>query len=118
MQKDLAENEEALKHVEEALATKEKKLKDTAKEKAPKDRVTVKSKFDQFKQLNPEYRKLKKEKVFSYIKINDYDILSKISVKDVQKEHKTDISFEEVKVDTEMNEKIFQEKSLKRLPPH
>ena len=62
--------------------------------------------------------KLKKEKVFSYIKIDDYDILSKISVKDVQKNHKTDISFEEVKVDTEMNEKIFQEKSLKRLPPH
>jgi hypothetical protein len=62
--------------------------------------------------------KFKKEKVFSYIKIDDYDILSKISVKDVQKNHKTDISFEEVKVDTEMNEKIFQEKSLKRLPLH
>ena len=62
--------------------------------------------------------KLKKEKIFSYIKIDDYDILSKISVKDVQKEHKTDISFEDVKVDTEMNKKIFQEKSLKRLPLH
>jgi len=62
--------------------------------------------------------KFKKEKIFSYIKIDDYDILSKISVKDVQKNHKTDISFEEVKVDTEMNEKIFQEKSLKRLPLH
>ncbi len=61
---------------------------------------------------------LKKEKVFSYIKIDDYDILSKISVKDIQKEHKTDISFEDVKVDTEMNKKIFQEKSLKRLPLH
>ena len=62
--------------------------------------------------------KLKKEKVFSYIKIDDYDILSTISVKDVQKNNKTDISFEEVKVDTEMNEKIFQEKSLKRLPQY
>jgi len=60
--------------------------------------------------------KLKKEKNFSYIKIDDYDIMSKISVKDVQKNHKTDISFDQVKVDTEMNEKIFQEKSLKRLP--
>ena len=59
---------------------------------------------------------LKKEKSFSYIKINNYDIMSKIFVKDVQKDHKTEISFEEVKVDTEMNEKIFQEKSLKRLP--
>tara|TARA_Y100001970_G_C14115513_1_gene793320 strand:- start:94 stop:822 length:729 start_codon:yes stop_codon:yes gene_type:complete len=60
--------------------------------------------------------KLKKEKIFSYINIDDYDILSKISVKDLQKKHKTDISFEQVKVDIEMNEEIFQEKSLKRLP--
>ena len=42
--------------------------------------------------------------------------MSKISVKDVQKDHKTDISFEQVKVDTDMDKKIFQEKSLKRLP--
>ena len=62
--------------------------------------------------------KLIKEKIFKYQKIDNYYVISKISVKDVQKEHKTDISFEEVKVDTEMNEKIFQEKSLKRLPPH
>ena len=61
-------------------------------------------------------KKLKKEKSFSYIKIDNYDIMSKISVKDVQKDHRTDISFEQVKVDTDMNEKIFQEKSLKRLP--
>ena len=63
-------------------------------------------------------KKLKKEKSFSYIKIDNYDIMSKISVKDIQKDHKTDISFEQVKVDTDMPEKIFQEKSLKRLPPH
>ena len=61
---------------------------------------------------------LKKEKLFSYIKIDNYDIISKISVKDVQKDHKTDISFEQVQVDTDMSEKIFQEKSLKRLPRH
>ena len=61
---------------------------------------------------------LKKEKLFSYIKIDNYDIISKISVKDVQKDHKTDISFEQVKVDTDMSEKIFQEKSLNRLPQH
>jgi len=63
-------------------------------------------------------KKLKKEKSFSYIKIDNYDIMSKISVKDIQKDHKTDISFEQVKVDTDMSEKIFQEKSLKRLPSH
>ena len=60
--------------------------------------------------------KLKKDKSFSYLKIDNYDIMSKISVKDVQKNHRTDISFEQVKVDTDMSEKIFHEKSLKRLP--
>ena len=60
--------------------------------------------------------KLKKDKSFSYLKIDNYDIMSKISVKDVQKNHRTDISFEQVKVDTDMSEKIFQEKNLKRLP--
>ena len=62
--------------------------------------------------------KLKKDKSYSYLKIDNYDILSKISVKDVQKDHRTDISFDQVKVDTDMSEKIFQEKSLKRLPSH
>jgi ribosomal protein L31E len=42
--------------------------------------------------------------------------MSKISVKDIQKNHRTDISFDQVKVDTNMDEKIFQEKSLKRIP--
>ena len=60
--------------------------------------------------------KLKKDKSFSYLKIDNYDIMSKISVKDVQKNHRTDISFDQVKVDTDMDEKIFQEKSLKRIP--
>ena len=41
--------------------------------------------------------------------------MSKISVKDVQKHQKTDIYFEQVQVDTDMDKKIFQEKSLKRL---
>ena len=60
--------------------------------------------------------KLKKDKSFSYLKIDNYDIMSKISVKDIQKNHRTDISFDQVKVDTNMDEKIFQEKSLKRIP--
>ena len=62
--------------------------------------------------------KLKKIKKFFYTSINNYEIISKIYVKDLQKNHKTDIYFDRVRVDTEMNEKIFQEKTLKRLPSH
>ena len=60
--------------------------------------------------------KLKKIKNFHYASVNNYEIISKIHVKDLQKKHKTDIYFDQVEVDKEMNEKIFQEKSLKRLP--
>ena len=60
--------------------------------------------------------KLKKIKNFHYTYVNDYEIISKIYVEDLQKKHKTDIYFDQVKVDTKMDEKIFQEKSLKRLP--
>ena len=60
--------------------------------------------------------KLKKIKNFHYAFVNDYQIISKIHVEDLQKKHKTDIYFDQVKIDTKMDEKIFQEKSLKRLP--
>ena len=60
--------------------------------------------------------KLKKIKKFHYAYVNDYEIISKIYVEDLQKKHKTDIYFDQVKVDTKMDEKIFQEKNLKRLP--
>ena len=62
--------------------------------------------------------KLKKIKNFHYAFVNNYEIISKIHVKDLQKKHKTDIYFDQVKVDAKMDEKIFQEKSLKRLPLH
>ena len=62
--------------------------------------------------------KLKKIKNFHYAFVNNYEIISKIYVKDLQKKHKTDIYFDQIEVNKEMNEKIFQEKSLKRLPLH
>ena len=62
--------------------------------------------------------KLKKEKNFKYQKIENYDVLTELSVKDIQKDHRTDISFKQISVDIDMDEKIFQEKSLKRLPVH
>ena len=61
---------------------------------------------------------LKKEKNFKYQKIGNYDVLTELSVKDIQKDHRTDISFKQISVDIDMDEKIFQEKSLKRLPVH
>jgi hypothetical protein len=60
--------------------------------------------------------KLKKIKNFHYSSLNNYEIISKIYVEDLQKKHKTDIYFDQVEIDTIMDEKIFQEKSLKRLP--
>ena len=61
---------------------------------------------------------LKKEKNFKYQKIGNYDVLTELSVKDIQKDHRTDILFKQIRVDIDMDEKIFQEKSLKRLPIH
>ncbi len=60
----------------------------------------------------------KKEKNFKYQKIGNYDVLTELSVKDIQKDHRTDILFKQIRVDIDMDEKIFQEKSLKRLPTH
>jgi hypothetical protein len=45
-----------------------------------------------------------------------YYILSSVFVKDVQKEHTTKVVFEDLKVDSGIEEKLFQEKNLKRLP--
>ena len=45
-------------------------------------------------------------------------MLTELSVKDIQKDHRTDILFKQISVDIDMDEKIFQEKSLKRLPVH
>ena len=60
--------------------------------------------------------KLKKVKSFQSKKMEDYYILSSVFVRDVQKEHTTKVVFEDLKVDTGIEEKLFQEKNLKRLP--
>ena len=61
--------------------------------------------------------KLKKVKSFQSKRMGDYYILSSVFVKDVQKEHTTKVVFEDLKVDTGIEDKLFQEKNLKRLPP-
>ena len=60
--------------------------------------------------------KLKKVKSFQSTRMRDYYILSSVYVKDVQKNHTTKVVFEDLKVDTGIEEKLFQEKNLKRLP--
>jgi outer membrane lipoprotein-sorting protein len=59
---------------------------------------------------------LLKEKYFFYSHINGYDVLSKIKVKDVQKDHTTNLTFENIELDTGIKDKLFHEMYLKRLP--
>jgi hypothetical protein len=60
--------------------------------------------------------KLKKKKEFSFMQMKEYYVMKRIFVEDVQKQHSTEVIFSEIKVDSGINNKIFQEKNLKRLP--
>ncbi len=60
--------------------------------------------------------KLKKMKTFFYTKVESYFVASKIFVKNFQKNHTTNLNIENIKVDTEIDNALFQEKSLKRIP--
>jgi hypothetical protein len=45
-----------------------------------------------------------------------YNIMTGIFVKDVQKEHSTRVTFDEIQLDTGLREGLFHEKNLKRIP--
>ena len=60
--------------------------------------------------------KLKKEKQYEFEQIKDYYVMNRVFVKDTQKNHSTEVVFSNIKVDTGINSKIFQEKNLKRIP--
>ena len=60
--------------------------------------------------------KLLKEKYFFYSHIIGYDVLSEIKVRDVQKGHSTNLKFENIELDTGVEDKLFHEMYLKRLP--
>ncbi len=49
-------------------------------------------------------------------KLKDYYVMNQIRVKDVQKQHTTEVTFESLEVDTGINPALFQEKNLKRIP--
>jgi len=59
---------------------------------------------------------LKKRKVFNFQKLLDYHVLERVFVEDIQKNHTTEVIFSEVKVDSGIDKKLFQEKNLKRIP--
>ena len=59
---------------------------------------------------------LKKRKVFNFQKLKDYHVIERVFVEDIQKYHTTEVTFSEVKVDSGIDKKLFQEKNLKRIP--
>lgn len=59
---------------------------------------------------------LLKEKFYSYMQIKNYTILTEIQVTNVQKNHSTRLSFANIELDTNVEDKLFQEKNLKRIP--
>ena len=59
---------------------------------------------------------LLKEKYFSYTIIKEYQILSKIHVTNIQKNHSTILNFENIELDTGVEDNLFHERYLKRLP--
>ena len=59
---------------------------------------------------------LKKEKYFSYVRLDNYQILKRVFVKDVMMQHTTEILFSKISVDQNIQEDLFHEKNLKRIP--
>ena len=59
---------------------------------------------------------LKKKKEFQYRRLKDYHVIERIYVKDMQKNHTTEIIFNDIEVDSGIDKNLFHEKNLKRLP--
>ena len=59
---------------------------------------------------------LLKEKYFSYTIIKEYHFLTKVHVTNVQKNHSTTLNFENIELDTGVEDDLFHERYLKRLP--
>ena len=59
---------------------------------------------------------LRKKKKFFFDSISGYDVINEIFVEDIQKNHTTKLTMDEIKVDSDIDESLFQEKNLKRLP--
>ena len=57
-----------------------------------------------------------KEKTFIYKHIKEYDTPTEIFVTNIQKNHTTKLTFENIELDSGVKSSLFQEKNLKRLP--
>ena len=60
--------------------------------------------------------KLEKEKHFSYQTRGKYQLIKKVSVKNLLKKHATEITFSDIVINSGISDKLFQEMSLRRLP--
>ena len=59
---------------------------------------------------------LRKKKQFFFDSISGYDIINKIFVEDVQKNHTTTLTMEDIKVASGLEHSLFQEKNLTPMP--
>jgi len=59
---------------------------------------------------------LEKEKEFSYEKRGEYQLIKRVYVKDVIDDHSTEVIFSDLVTDSGLNENLFHEKSLRRIP--
>jgi len=60
--------------------------------------------------------RLEKIRILIYEEQKGYTVPQKIFVKNVQKRHSTQLTFDEMELDTNVKNDLFQEKNLKRLP--
>jgi len=59
---------------------------------------------------------LLKKKEYTFQKLKEYYIIDRVYVENVQKQHSTEVTFLDVKVDSGIEDGLFHEKNLKRLP--
>ena len=59
---------------------------------------------------------LLKNKTIVYQKIKEYHIMKKLHVKNVQHNHQTVLKFDNIEVDSGIEDNLFHEKNLKRMP--
>ena len=57
-----------------------------------------------------------KIKLIKYMKLKGYDVPQDMYVENVQKNHNTRLTFNNLELDTNVQDALFQEKNLKRLP--
>ena len=60
--------------------------------------------------------KLLKAKIFKYIDLNSFELVSEIFVENIQKKTNTSLKLSNLRVNTNVKDNLFQEKNMKRLP--